>query len=354
VDGIPGTWTGSYVPLAPAPRLNIAGPTRHVPSPSFWASNLALLLVALSSAVILVGGLLFHFVPRTRQHDLRRRIGRFIRQDDKDVQAESAERGTLSERAQARLSRLRWWPRFEQEVDVAAVERSAVELVLLTLLGTVAAAALLSLVISAPVISLPVLVIGPLVLWTIIRSRADRQRRLFADQLPSHLEQIGSAMRAGHSVVASIAAMAKDAPAPTHREFERALTDESLGVPLDVALRPIAVRMASTDIDQLALVAMLNQRTGGNMAEVLDLIADAARERSELRRELRALTAQARMSRWIVTLLPPAVLGILLLVRPSYLHPLFHSTGGIIALLLATSLVVLGSVVMRILVPAEV
>src|SRR2546421_328345 len=81
---------------------------------------------------------------------------------------------------------------------------------------------------------------------------------------------------------------------------------------------------------------------------------DAARERSELRRELRALTAQARMSRWIVTLLPPAVLGILLLVRPSYLHPLFHSTGGIIALLLATSLVVLGSLVMRMLVPAEV
>jgi tight adherence protein B len=132
------------------------------------------------------------------------------------------------------------------------------------------------------------------------------------------------------------------------------VADERLGVPLDEALRPVARRMKSSDVDQLALVATLNQRTGGNMAQVLDLIAAGARERLDLRRELRALTAQAKLSRWIVTMLPPAVLVLLYVIRPSYLWPLFHTTGGIIALGLGTGLVVLGSYVMRILVPSEV
>ena len=102
-------------------------------------------------------------------------------------------------------------------------------------------------------------------------------------------------MRAGHSVAAAIASMVKDAVNPTRRELERAVADERLGVPLDTALHPIARRMRCADIEQLALVATLNQRTGGNMAEVLDLIASSARERLDLRRDLRALTAQARI-----------------------------------------------------------
>jgi tight adherence protein B len=161
-------------------------------------------------------------------------------------------------------------------------------------------------------------------------------------------------MRAGHSVAAAIASVATEAVDPTRRELERAVADERLGVPLDAALRPIARRMRSSDIDQLAVVATLNQRTGGNMAEVLDLIAAGARERADLRRELRALTAQAKLSRWIVTMLPPAILAVLMLIRPSYLRPLFHTTGGIIALCIGTGLVMLGAFVMRLIVPSEV
>ena len=89
------------------------------------------------------------------------------------------------------------------------------------------------------------------------------------------------------------------------------------------------------------------------MAEVLDLIADAARERLDLRRELRALTAQARLSRWIVSSLPPAILLILAVISPSYLHPLFTTAAGFVALAIATGLVLAGSFVMRLLVPNE-
>jgi tight adherence protein B len=211
-------------------------------------------------------------------------------------------------------------------------------------------AVLAALVTGVPLLGLPILVLGPVLLSAIVRHRADAQRRLFVDQLPGHLEEIGSAMRAGHSVIASIGAMAEDAVDPSRREFQRAVADEQLGVPLDAALRPIARRMKCSDIDQLALVATLNQRTGGNMAAVLDLIAAGVRERLDLRRELQALTAQARLSRWVVTGLPVGVLAILEVIHPAYLYPLLHTTAGAIVLVLATLLMIAGSAVMRLII----
>jgi tight adherence protein B len=353
-NGIPGAWVGSYASPPPLTPVRAGSDRQRTGHPSFWASSLALVLVAFTSAAVLVGGLFVHLIARTRRHDLRRRIGRFtIPERAADPVRPASTQASLAAHAQTWLEHFQWWPRFREEVDVAAIDRTPADLVMLTVLAALTAAVLLSLLLSAPVIALPVVLTGPMLLWAIVHTRAERQRRLFVDQLPGQLEQVGSAMRAGHSVVAALAALANDAPDPTRRELTRVVTDEQLGVPLDAALRPVARRMACSDIEQLALVATLNQRTGGNMAEVLDLIADGARERADLRRELRALTAQARMSRWIVTALPPAVLGALAVVRPSYLHPLLHTTPGVFALCLATGFVVLGSFVMRILVPPE-
>jgi tight adherence protein B len=90
------------------------------------------------------------------------------------------------------------------------------------------------------------------------------------------------------------------------------------------------------------------------MAAVIDQVADGVRERGELRRELQALTAQARLSRWIVTLLPPTVLGIVALLDRPYIKPLFNTTTGVILLAVATGMVIAGSVVMKMIVKVEV
>jgi tight adherence protein B len=353
IDGIPGRWTGTYA-TAPSPLPAAGGRPRlsHRPAGSFWASTLALVLVSFGGALLLVGGLLAHVVPRTRQDELRLRIGEFVRSETSEAPPEPATPGT-DERADRWLSQSAWWSRFKEEVDVAAIERSPVRLVSLTLMASLTIALALSLFAASAVVSVPVLIAGPIVMSAIVHHRANRQRHLFADQLPAHLEEIGSAMRGGHSVAAAIASVAKDCLDPARRELERAVADERLGVPIDAALRPIARRMRCSDIDQLALVAALNARSGGSMGEVLDLIANAARERLDLRRELQALTAQARLSRWIVSLLPPAILAILALIAPSYIHPLFHTLAGLIVLLIATGLVLAGSTVMRMLVPNE-
>jgi tight adherence protein B len=351
VDGIPGSWHGSYSAPPAAPLA--AAPSSHRPSDSFWASTLALVLVALVCASLLVAGLFIHLVPRSRKHALRRRIGEFTATESHEPAPVQIRSVHLAERVENWLSRFAWWPKFKEDVDVAGIQRGPAELVLMMALGTLTTGILISLLVGSPLMALPILLIGPVLLSGGVRQRANRQRRAFADELPGHLEAIGSAMRAGHSVFASIAAMAEDATDPTRREFERAVADERLGVPPDAALRPVARRMRSSDIDQLALVATLNQRTGGNMAEVLDVIADAARERAELRRELNALTAQARMSRGVVTALPVGLLALLTMINRNYVSPLFTTTAGIFALSVATGLVVTGWFVMRALVPSE-
>jgi tight adherence protein B len=95
------------------------------------------------------------------------------------------------------------------------------------------------------------------------------------------------------------------------------------------------------------LVAALQRRTGGSMAEVLERVTDTIRERFELRRLVQTLTAQGRMSRWVVTALPVALLGVLSVLNPGYSAPLFTTTGGRFALLSAAAMIVAGSYVIK-------
>jgi len=147
--------------------------------------------------------------------------------------------------------------------------------------------------------------------------------------------------------VAGISSMAESASEPSHSEWSRVVADEQLGMPLEEAMRPLARRMDSKDIGQVSLVASLHNRTGGNMAEVLERVADSVRERAELRRELQALTAQARLSRYVVTALPLVVAGAIAVINPNYIKPLFNTTAGIVLVFIAGALLITASLVMR-------
>ena len=253
---------------------------------------------------------------------------------------------SLLARTERSLERQRWWGEFKEKLEIARVERPAIEIVYLTAAGSVAGAVLLTMLAGTPIAGVPALFIGPLVTRTVINYRLRRQRILFAEQLPAHLQELAAAMRAGHSMISGITVMAEGANEPTRGEFQRVLTDEQLGMPLEDALRLVAVRMDARDMEQVSLVAELHRQTGGNMAEVLDRVAEAVRERAELNRDLRTLTAQARMSRWIVTSLPPLLLLVIYLLNPVYLNPLLHTETGRVLLAAAIAMIVAGSMVM--------
>ena len=105
--------------------------------------------------------------------------------------------------------------------------------------------------------------------------------------------------------------------------------------------------MANTDLEQVALLAELQRTSGGNSAEVLDTVVQTIRERGELRRLIRTLTAQGRMARWILTALP-VVLGLFLwFMQPEIMNSFFGSAGGQVALLVAVSMIALGSLIIQ-------
>ena len=141
--------------------------------------------------------------------------------------------------------------------------------------------------------------------------------------------------------------MVNDAPEPARSEFQRVVADEQLGVPIDNALRVVVERMKSRELEQVALVGALQRETGGNTAEVLDQVTDTIRERFELQRTVQTLTAQGRMSRWVLTALPLFLLGVITIINPGYMSIMYHTTGGKAALVMSGISVVCGSFVIK-------
>ena len=129
--------------------------------------------------------------------------------------------------------------------------------------------------------------------------------------------------------------------------MQRVIADEQLGIPLEDAIETAVRRMANRDLEQLALVARLQRDAGGNAAEVIDRVAETVRERFEVRRLVKTLTAQGRMSRWIVSGLPVAIALVILVIDPHYFHPLLRQTAGIVLLVVAGLLVLAGSYVIK-------
>jgi tight adherence protein B len=120
------------------------------------------------------------------------------------------------------------------------------------------------------------------------------------------------------------------------------------------ALDGVTKRMKSDDFHHVAIVAALQRDAGGNTAEVVDLVTETVRQRIELRRMVRALTAQGRLAGAVLTVLPGAILALVSVINPDYVHPLFHSTTGLVAVGVGGGMTILGSYVINRIVNIEV
>ena len=187
----------------------------------------------------------------------------------------------------------------------------------------------------------------------IVRTLARRRER-FAEQLPDALQVIASALRSGHSLAGALAVVVESGSEPMKSEMQRVVADEQLGVPIQDSLRVVAERMASRDVEQLALVAQLQREAGGDAAEVIDRVAETVRERFDLKRLIETLTTQGRMSRWIVSALPIVIVLAVEFENPHYFHPLTSTLGGRIVLGFAAVWAIAGSLVIKRIVEIEV
>ena len=264
-----------------------------------------------------------------RNRSLRRRMAMYVsvpsEEESRIRRAEVA--AMLADQAERRVGSQRWWQSFERDVELGGFNASAMTIAGWTVIGGVLA----SLVAAVALQSLFGLLVGllaPLVTKFMVSNRVRQKRNAFAEQLPDNLEVLAGALRAGHSLIGAMGVMVDGADEPSKTEFRRVLQDEQLGVPIDQALTVMSQRMENRDVDQVAIVTRLQREAGGNTAEVLDRVVENIRGRMEIRRLIRVLTAQGRLSMWVLMTMPLALTGFILLLNPNHLDPLFETRVG--------------------------
>jgi tight adherence protein B len=207
-----------------------------------------------------------------------------------------------------------------------------------------AGVALVGAVVLASAPTLPVGVIFAVLLAAVpivvVRQMRKRRLKAFEAQLPDTLNLLSGSLRAGYSFLQGLEAVAQETSDPMARELRRVLAEARLGRPLEDALADVAVRMESTDFDWSVMAIRIQREVGGNLAELLQTVAETMIERSRLRGEVKALTAEGRISGIIMGLLPVGLGLFMFTASPDYIDDLFSSVTG--------WAMVIGSVVMGI------
>jgi len=189
--------------------------------------------------------------------------------------------------------------------------------------------------------------IGALAPFVVIYQR--RSKRLFKieEQFPDGLEFVARAMRAGHAFSVAMEMLHKEFPEPLASEFRRTFEEQNLGLPLDVALEKLGKRVPLTDVHFFVSAVLLQKRTGGNLAELLDNLAYLIRERFKLRGQIRAISAHGRISGLVLSMIPMTVAVMMFFTNPDYVMFFINDPTGKIMMVTCIGFQFLGFVTIR-------
>jgi tight adherence protein B len=171
--------------------------------------------------------------------------------------------------------------------------------------------------------------------------------RAFASQLPDALELVARALRAGHSLAAGMHVVAEEMPAPVADEFLRVYEEQNLGIPVEEALKSMCDRVPNLDLRFFVTSVLIQRQTGGDLAEILDKIGYVIRERFRILGQVKALTAEGRLSGVILIALPFGLFLMMLHIKPDYVEKLWTHELGIKMSVFALIMQLLGAVVIR-------
>lgn len=171
-------------------------------------------------------------------------------------------------------------------------------------------------------------VIGGLIPYMVVRFKANRRAIKLEEQLPDAVDLMGRAMRAGHPMSAGFKMVADEAPEPMASEFRQVFEEQRFGLSLDDSLLGLGERVRNSDMRILVTAILIHRQVGGNLAEVLDNISALIRERFKLRRQLRVITAQGRMSGYVLGFLPIALGLSIFTLNRDYMMAIFEADIG--------------------------
>jgi len=183
--------------------------------------------------------------------------------------------------------------------------------------------------------------------WLLLmRIRGARLRKL-EEQLPEAADFLGRALRAGHSFANVMQMVGEELPDPIASEFKFAYEEINYGVPMNEALHNLAVRVPLTDLRYLVIAVLIQRESGGNLAEVFGNISRLIRARLKLLAQVRVMSAEGRMSAWILGLLPLGVMLMMMLSNPAYVRVLWTDPIGVRLMWYALGVAMFGVLWMR-------
>jgi tight adherence protein B len=179
--------------------------------------------------------------------------------------------------------------------------------------------------------------------WVVLLVRQGQRESSFLTQLPDTLQLIAGSLQAGHSLPQALDAVVREGQPPMSTEFNRALIENRLGRTVEDALEGIGQRMSSNDFSWVVMAIRIQREVGGNLAELLTTVGETIRERQRLRRQVKVLSAEGRLSAWILGLLPVLFGTYLVIAKPDYLAPMWKQPLGLVMLAAAGLLLAVGA-----------
>lgn len=349
----PSTPSAAPATAAPSRAAAPSGAARGAPAWRLTSSLMIVLLVVFLVLVFLAFLAVNSVRPGSRHPKLAGQIGRYGPMSEQASGAAGKQtEGKLASSAVNLMSQVlssgKSEPKLAQRLDRAGITRQPAEWALLSVCACAGLAALATLVLrNVPLGIAAGVLIGWLMMRLIVSVKIGRRRAAFDNQLPNVLQLVGSSIQTGFSLAQALDAVVREDTQPASGEFARALGEARLGVDLADALETVASRLDSRDLRWVVMAIRIQRETGGNLAEVLRNTVNTMRERAYLRRQVRSLSAEGRLSAWVLLALPVLVGGWLFYSNPTYMHPLYTTAFGVTMLVIAFVLIVVGAFWMR-------
>jgi tight adherence protein B len=186
-----------------------------------------------------------------------------------------------------------------------------------------------------------------------VKHKARKRMLVFEEQFPEAIDLISRALRAGHAFTTGLNMVAEEAPQPIAGEFRQLYEHQNFGMPLPQAMKLFAERMPLLDARFFVTAVLTQRESGGNLSEVLDNLASVIRERFRVKRQVRVITAHARMTGWVLAGLPPSLAIAFMVTSPNHLKTMTGDPLGVQMIVGALLLQLVGTVIIRKLVDIE-
>ena len=317
-------------------------------------------VVSLICTIFILLILIFLLEYRSRNRQALARRMRYYA-GDMDVQEKPKARKTLAERFRELLrsggnllSNIRHARGLDFKMQKAGIPLLGTEF--LTLVGlSFFLAVVVSYIISRKwYVGVLVAIVVVMAEWIYVLLKIDRREAAFTNQLGDCLMMVANAMRAGFSFLQAMDLISKEMEPPMSDEFKHVMRDINLGASVERALDDMDKRVGSPDFSLVVTAVLIQQQVGGDLAHILDTISDTIQDRIRMRREVRTLTAQGRMSGWVLAALPFALGALISVTNPSYIEPLFTERIGQMAIVFAIIMVLIGFFVIQRIVDIDV